>query len=319
VRGLRRPRIVPPTLREGGVGHSTARRHRKERQADPEAKLGFVKHWHKSDVRGALYSMHGWVCAYCQCALGRSRGDVEHFRPTSIYWWLAYDFSNLFLSCGTCNRERKIGRFPLDPGAEPTSFAQRAEIPREARQLLHPVEDPVEDYLSTDFEDKLCRVVNRVDKQKQPSAWTRVETTVRIFRLNLDLPLLKERIGRVRESVELLDNIDSAPDSQDKLRRMASRFAPHGMTVRGILEARQPNLLPTPAAELRWLFDDFVHDLARIRNLLKQSDEKFLRDQEDEIRWALAVLLKESSSSEIEAWLAEAGIYDEILSRCEEL
>ena len=50
---------------------------------------------------GALYAMQGRVCAYCEQKLPESdRGDVEHFRPKSLYRWLAYAFENYLLSCG---------------------------------------------------------------------------------------------------------------------------------------------------------------------------------------------------------------------------
>jgi hypothetical protein len=55
--------------------------------------------------------------------------DVEHFRPKSAYcqtngrrferpgyYWLAYDWENLYLSCGPCNQRQKRNLFPLvDP------------------------------------------------------------------------------------------------------------------------------------------------------------------------------------------------------------
>ena len=56
--------------------------------------------------------MHGRVCAYCQRVLSDSdRGDVEHFRPKSVYVWLIYEFNNYFLGCRKCNSRLKGSKF----------------------------------------------------------------------------------------------------------------------------------------------------------------------------------------------------------------
>lgn len=66
-------------------------------------------------------------CCYCESKFTtNSPGDVEHFRPKArfkipgvkgyhkpAYYWLAYDWSNLFFSCEVCNREHKKEIFPL--------------------------------------------------------------------------------------------------------------------------------------------------------------------------------------------------------------
>ncbi|MCP4655743.1 MAG: TIGR02646 family protein [bacterium] len=278
--------------------------------------MTFPTHWRRPDVRGALHAMHGRVCAYCQCSLGRSRGDVEHFRPSSVYWWLAYNFDNYFLSCHTCNRERKIGRFPLEPGTRPVTFATREELGREARLLLDPTEDPVEEWLRTDFEDDLCRIENRVDAAAHASAWAQVEETIRLFRLNLDQGLLRERQEAVDTALELLEDQKSDPAARMRLRRMASRFSPHGISVRTILEAFAPELLPSPGEELRWLCDDFLAELERLRALLTEADDAFLRRDAEEICWALAILWKDPPPDmpleEVETWLQDAGVYHQV-------
>jgi hypothetical protein len=63
---------------------------------------------------------------------------VEHFRPKAAfrqspdgplerpgYYWLAYDWSNLFLCCEICNRRQKRNHFPLrNPGRRARSHRQ---------------------------------------------------------------------------------------------------------------------------------------------------------------------------------------------------
>lgn len=64
-------------------------------------------------------------CAYCEASTSVvAHGDVEHFRPKSLYWWLAYDFDNYLFSCQICNQIYKKDFFPVTP---------------EIRRLPHPV------------------------------------------------------------------------------------------------------------------------------------------------------------------------------------
>ncbi len=53
-------------------------------------------------------------CAYCETPTRVvAYGDVEHFRPKSVYWWLAYSYENYLPSCGACNQEYKKDFFEL--------------------------------------------------------------------------------------------------------------------------------------------------------------------------------------------------------------
>lgn len=53
-------------------------------------------------------------CAYCEAPTDAvAHGDVEHFRPKSIYWWLAFCFDNYLYSCQICNQSYKSNHFPI--------------------------------------------------------------------------------------------------------------------------------------------------------------------------------------------------------------
>ena len=44
-------------------------------------------------------------CAYCEATTKQvAHGDVEHYRPKSIYWWLAYCYDNYLVSCQILTR-----------------------------------------------------------------------------------------------------------------------------------------------------------------------------------------------------------------------
>lgn len=65
-------------------------------------------------------------CAYCEGKADHvAFNDVEHFRPKSDYWWLAYSWENYTYSCVLCNQKFKKAKFPaagahLTPPALPT-------------------------------------------------------------------------------------------------------------------------------------------------------------------------------------------------------
>lgn len=75
---------------------------------------------------------HG-KCAYCEAPTSLvAHGDVEHFRPKSIYWWLAHCYDNYLYSCQICNQTYKSDHFPISgafgiapamPGALPEGAA----------------------------------------------------------------------------------------------------------------------------------------------------------------------------------------------------
>lgn len=53
-------------------------------------------------------------CAYCEAPTSLvAYGDVEHYRPKSVYWWLAYAYENYLVSCQLCNQKYKKAKFPV--------------------------------------------------------------------------------------------------------------------------------------------------------------------------------------------------------------
>lgn len=53
-------------------------------------------------------------CAYCEANTEVvAHGDVEHYRPKSVYWWLAYTYDNYLYACQICNQTYKGINFPV--------------------------------------------------------------------------------------------------------------------------------------------------------------------------------------------------------------
>ncbi len=113
---------------------------------------------HKN-VKDRLIELQYGKCCFCESKIRHiSYGDVEHYRPKGGwvqneeainqpgYYWLAYDWDNLLLSCELCNQRYKRNYFPI------INEAQRAinhtfNIENETPIFIHPVFDDPEEYI----------------------------------------------------------------------------------------------------------------------------------------------------------------------------
>jgi uncharacterized protein (TIGR02646 family) len=109
-------------------------------------------------VKEALVAAQHSKCCFCESKVGMD-GDVEHYRPKAGfsqgmrrriegpgYYWLAYEWSNLLLSCSICNQRFKRSLFPLaDPAARARSH--RGDTSREAPLFIDPAETDPEEHI----------------------------------------------------------------------------------------------------------------------------------------------------------------------------
>jgi uncharacterized protein (TIGR02646 family) len=132
--------------------------------------------FHHDQVHAALERLCDRKCAYCEApAPASSSWDVEHYRPKGRvserrdhpgYYWLAYTWENLLLSCEFCNRRRldrptweraqpgraagKLDRFPLADEAT-RAMDPAGDLLAEARLLVDPTQDDPETHLTFDL------------------------------------------------------------------------------------------------------------------------------------------------------------------------
>lgn len=67
-----------------------------------------------SKAKEQLIAESNGKCAYCEAPFTTvAYGDVEHYRPKSKYWWLAYAYFNYLPSCQLCNQRFKKAKFPI--------------------------------------------------------------------------------------------------------------------------------------------------------------------------------------------------------------
>lgn len=126
-----------------------------------------------AEVKEALLARQYNKCCFTEAKFVKDRFDVEHFRPKGAitpwpkgtgvrfypgYYWLAYDWSNLFLSKVIPNQHDKIDYFPLLD----ESKRNRCHLDNHVEEplLVHPVDDDPREHIG--FEgDEICGKTDR--------------------------------------------------------------------------------------------------------------------------------------------------------------
>lgn len=173
-------------------------------------------------------------CAFCECEIpSHQHGDVEHYRPKSIYWWLAYTIDNFLLSCEICNQRKSntfdirneriscgdlpilndlqsmdsfVTKYVLNPSSAdfddlPIGLKKLKLI--ESPQLLNPYIDEVEKYFMWKY-DKVLKEVE-IDVNLTLSNAEQEDAKYTITLLDLNRVPLKRR--RYRELLKLTTTI----------------------------------------------------------------------------------------------------------------
>ena len=186
-------------------------------------------------VKKALIAAQNRKCCFCESEVTAvAHGDVEHFRPKGGwdqedgaglqkpgYYWLAYDWTNLYLACQICNQSFKRNLSPL---ADPSARARRHtdNVTAERPLLIDPgAEDP----------EAVIGWRGEVPVPRGGDA--RGAATIRIT--GLDRPILNDARLRhlddlrlFRDLADLLADIPTAertPEEEDQLGRLRNRLA----------------------------------------------------------------------------------------------
>jgi hypothetical protein len=116
----------------------------RELKQNPDKDLKFDSLW--SVTKDRLFVESSGKCAYCESPTKVvAYGDVEHYRPKSKYWWLAYCYDNYTAACTICNQQFKKANFntkkaPMKALVEVLDNTSDAEIAEMAKKLCP---DPV--------------------------------------------------------------------------------------------------------------------------------------------------------------------------------
>lgn len=166
--------VVPLILTAEGRGGLATKALISEAEAGA-TQFEFKKIYRDPSVKSVLLELQSGKCCFCEDYIAHvSHGDVEHFRPkggfqtdekqplqTPGYYWLAYDFSNLFYCCQICNQVYKRNYFPLSDETKRTrSHAQ--EYKDEDSLIIHPEYDDPSEHLT--FVGEVIKPVNNSPK-----------------------------------------------------------------------------------------------------------------------------------------------------------
>lgn len=227
-------------------------------------------------VKQALKDAQHDKCCFCESKISHvAFGDVEHFRPKAAcraspetperrpgYYWLAYEWSNLYFACEQCNRRHKRNLFPLE------DESARVLSHRDAERLTD--ERPL--YLDPGREDPEAMIGFRREVAKEKHGSIRGKATIgslslnrpslcdrRSERRNLLLTLLRNvrnwlsRLCPEPERADVERNLDVVLSS---IRNDAEYAAMSRALVREVIPWRELSPSMKPAELLEQLEDD---------------------------------------------------------------
>ncbi len=242
-----KPIQAPAILRNRGANETTENCDKFD--ADPELYRDGTKTFDfKSSIYGAksvknklIAAQHG-KCCFCESRITHvSYGDVEHIRPKGGYsqdtddhlhrpgsYWLAYDWSNLFLSCQLCNQRFKKNLFPLE-NKDKRARSHHDDIDRERPSFLHPSNDDAEQHVG--FRDELPFAIDGDSRGKITIEW-----------LRLDRDELNEMRRDTLEKLKLLAliarlDIPESPDATTEIEAMQRDAAQYAGMARAYARA----------------------------------------------------------------------------------
>jgi uncharacterized protein (TIGR02646 family) len=153
----------PETLGSKAVAHAKRKVEKIARNGKPQSK-DFPSLWGNDDVRTALWEMQHHKCCYCERMREKNReSDIEHFRPKADvteaktchkgYWWLAYEWENLYFSCRYCNQQFKQNHFPV-PDESKRAQTPGCSLRDEEAFLIDPSKEDPEEHICFDWFEK---------------------------------------------------------------------------------------------------------------------------------------------------------------------
>jgi uncharacterized protein (TIGR02646 family) len=179
------------------------------------------------EVKEALISIQDGKCCFCESKiLHISHGDVEHFRPKAGwvqsnenlnkpgYYWLAYEWDNLLLSCEICNQRHKKNVFPLVNNSL-RALSHFDNINTEQAVFINPAIDDPEQFIT--FKEEVPVAVHENSRGNET-----------ILKLGLDRETLNEqrrtKLNLIRDIYDLAKGYpDIDPQSKQQAKTIIQR------------------------------------------------------------------------------------------------
>jgi uncharacterized protein (TIGR02646 family) len=160
-------------------------------------------------VKNALTTAQYQKCCFCERKT--EIGDIEHLRPKNAYqqkegkslskpgyYWLAYEWENLFFCCEKCNRSYKRNLFPLADESK-RAKSHLDHINREEPLFINPETENPEEFI--EFIGIHPQAINNN---------ARAKTTIK--RTGIDRPFLDERRLTTYKAMKVIYMLINSPN-----------------------------------------------------------------------------------------------------------
>lgn len=185
--------------------------------------VGFAR----QELASALRALFHGKCAYCEQPI---EFGLDRYRPTSNslgsdgridpdhYWWLAYDWSNLYSACSGCSRA-KANRFPIQ-GKRARRGIEGMRLHSEMPLLLDPCMDQPAEHIDFDVSGRVIA--------KSERGHVTIET------LALNRPQLIEL--RRSEADKVIQDLNEGNLSESRIKKLADDAMPFAAMRRDLLQ-----------------------------------------------------------------------------------
>lgn len=155
-------------------------------------------------VRKKLKEIYNRKCAYCDSEVGGTLyPHIEHYRPKSIYYWLAYEWDNLLFSCQVCNVS-KGKKFPRE---ENIKVFYDMDLSSEEPLILNPEKDDLREFYEFDINGKIYA---KGDNSK-------AKKTIEICKLYRD-DLIEDRKDKINDVIQILTLLIKDETKEDEIK-----------------------------------------------------------------------------------------------------
>ncbi len=217
-------------LREGKkkrISHSLSYTHNAQDYQNGEKRFSFNSNiYAHKDVKDALIQSQYGKCCFCEQIIYED-GDVEHFRPKGAYqqelgkpleypgyYWLAYEWDNLYLACTACNQRHKKNLFPLINPEDRVTSHHDDNVKKEKPIFIDPGKEDPENFIEFRGEfvvgfDEEGRGHNTI-KSLGLDRHSLNERRKDKLKLLQSLSQILKSIDQNSQSIELIEDLDQA-------------------------------------------------------------------------------------------------------------
>jgi len=246
----------------------------------------FKKSCYNAAAKKELLGLYFGKCAYCETKIEVGfYSCIDHYRPKSIYYWLAYEWSNLLPTCFKCNT-LKSNRFDIEGErvvfSEDAFLADSHALLNERPLLIHPEINNPEDFLCFDRDGGIIAKSNH----------SKGKYTVDILNLNRD-KLKKDRKEQVmkisrminNQSLKLLEFFGNQIKDKERFEDYKELISlTYYSTFMELVKLQDPEELDTYTLLGKYMYEDFNFFITsrlkkeKIRLLINKAFQLFKKD-----------------------------------------